>query len=104
MKLVEENKISLDDALGKYLPNYKGEGKDKVTLHNLLTYSSGIENKLDNLGMSPYQINISLDDFIGRYCSGNLIFEPGEKSVYGNTEYILLHKIIENVSKESYDH
>ena len=103
MKLVEENKINLDGTIGKYIPNYKGEGKGKVTVHNLLTYSSGIENKLDKLGMSPYQTNISLNDFIDSYCSGNLIFEPGEKSVYGNTEYMLLHKIIENVSKKSYD-
>jgi len=103
MKLVEENKINLDGTIGKYIPDYKGEGKGKVTVHNLLTYSSGIENKLENLGMSPYQINISLNDFIDNYCSGNLIFEPGDKSVYGNTEYVLLHKIIENVSNESYD-
>ncbi|WP_430401216.1 serine hydrolase domain-containing protein [Flavobacterium sp.] len=103
MKLVEENRINLDDKIGKYLPNYQGEGKDKVTIHQLLNYSSGIENKLDALGMTPYQTDKSLDEFIEAYCSGKLVFTPGEKSEYGNTEYILLQKIIETVSENSYE-
>lgn len=103
MKLAEEKRINLDDKMGKYLPNYQGEGKDKVTIHHLLTYSSGIENKLDGLGMVPYQTYKTLDEFIETYCSGELVFTPGEKSVYGNTEYILLHKIIETISESSYE-
>lgn len=103
MKLVEEKRINLDDKIGKYLPNYQGEGKDKVTIHQLLTYSSGIENKLDALGMTPYQTNKTLDEFIEAYCSGELVFTPGEKSEYGNTEYILLQKIIETVTGSSYE-
>ncbi|MFX0556745.1 serine hydrolase domain-containing protein [Maribacter sp. CXY002] len=103
MKLVEENKLFLGDTIGEYLPNYQGEGKDKVTIHQLLTYSSGIQNILDSLGLIPYQVDKTLDDFIESYCSGQLLYPPGEKSEYGNTEYILLHKIIETVSKVSYD-
>lgn len=103
MKLVEEKRIDLNHTIGKYLPDFKGEGKNIITIHNLLTYSSGLENKLDNLGMTPYQSNITIDDFIDKYCANNLDYKPGEKSVYGNTEYILLHKIIENVSNDSYE-
>lgn len=102
MKLVEENKIGLHDTLGKYLPEFSGEGKDKITIHNLLTYSSGLENKLDALGVDPFQTNSTLDEFLEKYCSNNLVHTPGEKSIYGNTEYILLHKIIEKVSEGSY--
>ncbi|MEZ4874541.1 MAG: serine hydrolase domain-containing protein [Flavobacteriaceae bacterium] len=102
MKLVEEGKIELDKTINQYFPEYYGEGKDKVTIHQLLTYASGIENQLDEQGMEPYQTMITLDDFIKKYCSGNLVFTPGEKSNYGNTEYILLQKIIENVSKKSF--
>ena len=103
MKLVEDEKLNLDDKIGKYLANYSGEGKDIVNIHHLLTYSSGIENKLDALGMKPYQTNKKLDEFIEAYCSGKLIYTPGEKSDYGNTEYILLHKIIETVSESSFE-
>lgn len=104
MKLVEEGKISLEQTIGKYFPTYKGEGRDRVTIHQLLTYSSGIQNEAGPLSMQPYQAKLSLDEFIDRYCSGKLVSEPGEKTVYGNTEYIILQKIIENVSAHSFEH
>jgi CubicO group peptidase (beta-lactamase class C family) len=103
MKLVEEGRISLEQTIGKYFPDYKGEGKDKVTVHHLLTYSSGIKNHLDSLGMRPYQVKTTLEKFIDKYCSGKLLFTPGAKSSYGNTEYIILQKIIENVSGKSFE-
>lgn len=103
MKLVEEGKLDLNKSMGVYLPDYNGAGKDQVTLHHLLTYSSGIENTADPLGMSPYQVQLSLDEYIGKYCSGPLVYLPGSESRYGNTEYILLQKIIEKVSGLSFE-
>lgn len=44
-----------------------------------------------------------LNDYISRYCSGKLIDTPGTKSNYANTEYIILHKIIELVSGKTYE-
>lgn len=102
MRLVQDGKLDLDKTIGDYYPAYKGEGRDKVTIDALLTYSSGIENRLDLLGMVPYQSKLSLDEFIDRYCSGKLVATPGTTSVYGNTEYIILTKIIELVSRKSY--
>jgi len=103
MKLVEENKIHLDSTIHYYFPKYKGPGGSEVTIDQLLTYSSGIENILDDLGLVPYQSKVSLDEFIDMYCSGNLINKPGKKYLYGNTEYIILHKIIENVSQKRFE-
>lgn len=103
MKLVEQGKLNLENSIGKYLPSYSGDAKNKVNIHHLLTYSSGIENILDGLGMKPYQNYKTLDEFINTYCSGNLVYDPGTKSAYGNTEYILLQKIIENVSGKSFE-
>jgi teichoic acid D-alanine hydrolase len=98
LKLYEQGKIDLNATIGKYFPEYKGVGRDKVTIHQLLTYSSGISNQSEKGGMLPYQSSLSLDEFTNKYCSGNLEFEPGSKSVYANTEYIILGKIIENIT------
>lgn len=103
MKLVDEHKIDLDASIGTYFPDYKGPGQDVVAIDHLLTYSSGIKNILDERGLEPYQTKLSLDDFIDTYCSGELINTPGEKYAYGNTEYIILHKIVENVSQKSFE-
>lgn len=102
LQLYQQGKIDLNAYFGQYYPNYKGEAKDKVTIKHLLTYSSGISNTVENLGMRPYQTPLTLDEFIDKYCSGNVEFTPGEKSNYSNTEYTILHKIIENVSHKSF--
>jgi len=103
LKLYEQGKIDLNATIGKYFPEYKGAGKDKVTIHQLLTYSSGIANELEKGGMSPYKSPLNLGEFIEKYCSGKLEFEAGSKSVYANTEYIILGKIIEKVTGKSYE-
>jgi len=103
MKLYEEGRIQLEATIGHYLPKYSGAGKDQVTIHQLLTYSSGIENQAEPLGMASYQTQKTLDDYIRTYCSGKLVYTPGEKSTYSNTEYILLQQIIETVSGKKYE-
>jgi teichoic acid D-alanine hydrolase len=103
LKLYEQGKIDLNATIGKYFPTYKGIGKDKVTIHQLLTYSSGIPNEGEKGGMLPYKSPLTLDEFISKYCSGSLEFEAGSKSVYANTEYIILGKIIENVTGKSFE-
>lgn len=102
LKLYEQGKIDLNATIGKYFPEYTGEGKDKVTIHQLLTYSSGIANELEKGGMLPYQSPMNLDEFIKKYCSGKLEFASGSKSVYANTEYVILGKIIEKVTGKSF--
>lgn len=102
LQLYEQGKIDLNASFGNYYPTYKGEAKDKVTIRNLLTYSSGIPNLAEKAGMKSHQIPLTIDAYIDTYCSGQLAFAPGEKSNYSNTEYIILHKIIENMSKKSY--
>jgi teichoic acid D-alanine hydrolase len=102
MKLHEQGKIDLNATVDKYFPEYKGIGKDKITVRQLLTFSSGIINEGEKSGMLSYKSPLTLDEYIGKYCSGNLEFEPGSKSVYANTEYIILGKIIENITKKSY--
>lgn len=102
MKLIEEGKLSLNGTIGQYLSNYKGEAKDKVNLHHLITYSSGIPNCDGGKGLEVYQTSISVDSFISKYCSGNLEFTPGTKFSYDNGGYIILGRIIEKVTGKSY--
>lgn len=102
LQLYQQGKIDLKTPFKNYFPAYKGEAKNKVTIEHLLTYSSGIPNEAEKLEMRSYQLPLSIDEYIDKYCSGNLETIPGTKSNYGNTEYIILHKIIENVTKKSF--
>lgn len=103
LQLYEEGKLDLKATFGTYFPNYKGEAKEKVTIENLLTYSSAIPNLAEKLELKTYQLPLSIDDYIDTYCSNKLDTIPGKKSAYNNGDYIILHKIIENITGKSFE-
>jgi D-alanyl-D-alanine carboxypeptidase len=107
LQLVEEGIIDLNKTISHYLPNYKGQAGNSVTVHQLLTHTSGMENcetiKTDSLGLPDiYSDMISTDELMEKYCSGKLIDVPGTTFDYDNGEYIILGKIIESVTKDTY--
>ena len=105
MQLVEDGKVRLDDKMTKYLKEYRKDTGDKVTIHHLLTHTSGIPSYTayprfwSDSSRNPYTI----DDLISKFCSGDLEFEPGDRFVYNNSGYVLLAKIIEAVTGKSYE-
>ncbi len=101
MRLVEEGKIDLQAPISRYLPEYKGEGRDKITIDQLLTYSSGLDNN-DQRDEAIYNTQMSPDTLIDKYFSGKLVSEPGTKFNYKNADYIILGRIIEKMSGKPY--
>ncbi|OOG73047.1 serine hydrolase [Algoriphagus sp. A40] len=102
LKLAEEGKLSLDDKLSKYIPDYpKG---DTVTVHMLLSHTSGITNytNLDEFWDGPAFIRLETDSLISLFKHRPFDFEPGAKCSYSNSGYILLGLIIEKASGQSY--
>lgn len=107
MQLYERRKINLDATISTYYPEYKGEAAQKATIRNLLTYSSGRENKdisSPELIHQAYDNTIwNLDDFISTFLSEKLINKPGTKFEYNNGDYILLGKIIEKIYNKPFE-
>jgi len=103
LQLYQQGKIDLQTPFGKYFPTYKGNAKNSVTIENLLTYSSGIPDEIGKLEMETFKSPLTLDDYIDKYCSKDIVGTPGEKSNYSNTEYIILTKIIEILTQKSYE-
>lgn len=97
MQLYEQGKIDLNAPVSRYFPEYQGEGKDKITIDNLLTYSSGLDN-IDQRDEAVYSSQMSSDQLIAKFFSGKLITEPGKKFSYKNADFIILGKIIEKVT------
>lgn len=79
LKEVEKGKVDLHSPIKKYLPSLSQPWADSVTVHQLLNHTHGI---------------VDLEK--------PLAFRPGSDFKYGNLSYILLGKIIENVSHQSY--
>ncbi|MBI1781221.1 MAG: beta-lactamase family protein [Sphingobacteriales bacterium] len=111
MQLYESGKIDLDKTIKIYLPDYKGAGGDKVTIHQLLNHTSGMKN-IDTItsiesavknGVPVYQKPRTTDELIEKYCSDTLVNEPGKVFDYNNADYIILGKIIEKVYNKTYE-
>ncbi len=103
-QLVQQSKISFDDKLGKYLPDYPNkDAREKVTIRHLVTMKSGIGDffgeKFDATPKDKFRKN---SDFIPLFADKPLAFEPGTKDQYSNGGYILLGAIIEKVTGKSY--
>jgi teichoic acid D-alanine hydrolase len=102
LQLMEEGKLKLSATIGQYYPEYQGEARDKVTIHHLLTYSSGIDNQ-DQNNEAMYALQMPVDTIIQKYCSGKLVTEPGKQMSYKNADYIILGKIIEKITGKPYN-
>lgn len=107
MQLVEEGQIDLNKEISHYIPSYTGPAANKVTVHHLLTHTSGIQNceeiRKDGVGLPDIYVDeVSTDELLHKYCSGKQITESGTNFNYNNGEYIILGKIIEKVTNDSF--
>lgn len=102
LKLQENGKLSVQDKLSKYYADYPNG--DKITIHHLLSHSSGIYNYTDNKDfMSSDQSKpVTLDYMIKQFIDKPLAFEPGTKFSYSNSGYTLLGYIIEKITGQPY--
>lgn len=105
LQLVEQGKVKLDGKVTDYIPAYRKDIGEKVTVHQLLNHTSGIPSYTSQAGFfndvsrNPFTV----DDFIKKYASNNLEFEPGSKFSYNNSGYFLLGAIVEKVTGQTYE-
>ncbi len=100
MKLVEQNKLSVEDKLSQFFSNIPAEKAD-ITIHQLLTHSSGFQEFLKDDG-GDYEV-LKTDAFLKRAFSEPLAFKPGGKAVYTNVGMSVLAIIIEQVTGMEYE-
>jgi CubicO group peptidase (beta-lactamase class C family) len=103
LQLTEQGKLSLQDEITKYLPDYPTGGQ-KITVENLLTHTAGIPGS-DPAAITRLQGErrwITLPEIIATFKNRPLDFAPGTKMIYSNNGYMLLGAIIEKVSGVSY--
>ena len=93
MKLVELGKINIDETVAHYIPEFAANGKDKITVRQLLIHQGGL---LPDNALSDY------DDGPGKaferiYALGTRV-EPGTTFMYTDVGFIVLAKLVERVS------
>lgn len=93
MLLIERGQIGLEDRVAKYIPEFATEGKDDITVRQLLTHTSGLRPDISlKPDWSGYDAAVRLS------CAEKLSAAPGEKVIYSDTGMILLGEIVRRVS------
>ena len=105
MQQVERREIQLDAKIIDYLPEYRKDIGERVTIHHLLSNTSGIPDIMDYPDMRSKLIKHSytLDYAIEHFCSQDLEFEPGSKFEYSSSGFLILGAILKRVTGKSYD-
>jgi CubicO group peptidase (beta-lactamase class C family) len=98
MQLQEQNLLSVQDPLSKYIPDYPNG--DQITIHHLLMHSSGVQNYHQHF--ADIRDSASVDELVRVFKHWPLDFEPGSQFRYSNSGYVLLAHIIETVSGKKY--
>ncbi len=113
MQLAQEEKLDVNDPVSKYLNFKLGKRKNPISIHHLLTHSTGIPNLGmaevllgRTAGIKEYYIPMSSLEDILTFINGasqEIAAEPGVRFAYWNEGYTLLGAIIEKVSKMKYE-
>ncbi|NEU08671.1 serine hydrolase [Flavihumibacter sp. R14] len=103
LKLQEQGKLSVSDPLAKFLPGYPNG--DKITLHHLLTHTSGIYDYTQSLAPYKFIIKKTADrkSILNIFRDKPLAFEPGSGFSYSSSGYYLLGMVIEQVTGKPYE-
>src|SRR5579864_6535606 len=98
MQLMEQGKVRMNDPVAKYLPEFAQNGKEDITIRQLMTHYSGLAPDLDLT--TPWE---------GKNTAYQLAFveppetTPGSGFVYSDINFIMLGALVEKVSGETLD-
>ena len=98
MQLMELGKVRLNDPVAKYIPEFAQNGKDDITIRQLLTHYSGLAPDLD-LG-TPWEGKQTAYQLA---CVMPPETTPGSGFVYSDINFIMLGELVEKVSGETLD-
>lgn len=103
VQLQEAGKLSIDDKIAKYLPD--APYGDQITIRQLLTQRTGLTDYLSifGTGIKVADGDAAYAKIMPAVAKKPLLFAPGSKYAYSNTNYIILGKLIETVSKQPYE-
>ena len=93
MLLVEDGKMSLDDPVQAYLPEFTGYNKDRVTIRHLLTHTSGLPAGYDGSGPTP-------EESLLRLLRAPLEHAPGMQVEYSDVGFVVLFAAAERAAGE----
>ncbi|PYS35706.1 MAG: hypothetical protein DMF75_02895, partial [Acidobacteria bacterium] len=96
--LQEQGKLSLDDKVGKFIPNLTRA--NEVTIRQLLSHTSGYQDYWPQDYVMPMMLQpVTAQKIMDMWARKPLDFDPGTKWQYSNTNYVIAGVIVEKVAR-----
>ncbi|PYJ25242.1 MAG: hypothetical protein DME91_04865, partial [Verrucomicrobia bacterium] len=103
LELAQQGHIDLDATLSAYIPDYRRDVADAVTIRQLLGHSAGVPDFVHRSDIMQIVKEPAMPrEVISKYCSNALEFTPGTQFKYSNCGYLILGVLYERVTGESY--
>ncbi|NII74179.1 CubicO group peptidase (beta-lactamase class C family) [Dyella sp. SG562] len=105
MRLVQQGELALDEPISTYLPDYRRDNGDQLTLRELISHASGVPNEIDEaIKRDPATRDLSLSnaEAVRRFASGDLRFVPGTDWDYSHSNWLLVKAVIEQATGRDY--
>jgi len=100
-QLAEEKKVSFDAKLSSFFPDLPNA--ENITILDMLLHRSGLWSVTDDSLYLEWCVNYkSREELVSMIGSHPVLFQPGEKSEYSNSNYILLGFILEDITGKDY--
>ena len=102
MQLVEQGRVSLDDDIGKWVPQFDTHGR-RITLRRLLDHTSGIRSYTEiAAARAILPLTLPRDTLLRVVEAAGYDFEPGEEQIYNNSAFFLMGLVVEKASGMPY--
>ncbi|HEY6991005.1 MAG TPA: serine hydrolase domain-containing protein [Bryobacteraceae bacterium] len=100
MILADRKEVSLSDRVQRFIPEFRGDGREAVLIKHLLTHTSGLPDMLPE-DQELRKAHAPLARFVERTCRTPLLFRPGSELRYQSMGILLAGEIVARVSKQS---
>jgi CubicO group peptidase (beta-lactamase class C family) len=97
MTLHDRGRFGLDDPVRRFLPDFNGGARDRITIRQLLTHVSGLPDQLpENAALRKRHAPLS--EFVARAVRTPLLFEPGTRYEYSSMAILLASEVARRIS------
>jgi CubicO group peptidase (beta-lactamase class C family) len=99
MVLADRKEVSLSDPVQRFIPEFKGDGREAVLIKHLLTHTSGLPDMLPE-DQELRKAHAPLSAFVDRTCRTPLLFRPGSELRYQSMGILLVGAIISRIGNQ----
>ena len=103
MKLVDEGRVSPEDLVSQYLPEYQGDGRESVRIRDLMTHSAGYAPVPPLIPADSAFFSRDREKTLSLLMRLPFAYARGTKTVYSDTDYMLLTAVLERITGQRLD-